>query len=623
MNRSLFPRICIVVACSTAAIFGSAAASAAPSQKAVEMIGAVRPAIAAELPKHARADSGVSGVINAAAISAATVSLTLADGRKITAELQRVVRDDQKKTQSWIGAFTDSPGSVLVLTKAAGAISGFANYGSETLEILPGKSGRHVLYGVDTARLPDMHPSSASNGYTSGDTAGTTSDYGLGGTTLTAGDAVVHDVLVVYTAAAAGAWGASTLQSMIQSAVQSANQAYQNSLVSINLSMVGLQQVVLTESTSMGATMTALTQNTEVRSLRDKYAADMVILVSQNSDGCGQASLSGTASGSMVIWEAYAIVYSSCLSQQTLAHEVGHLQRVDHNRDNKTGIGMYEYSYGYRICDATGFRDIMSYPCSGLPRILNFSNPNVSYNGYPTGISYEADPANSADGARTLNNTATMVAGYRVATSATGGTTTVPASPSGLAASSVAFDKVSLAWVDNATNESGYKVERSKDGVTFAEIASLGADARSFADAAVSTSTNYFYRVRAFNSAGFSGYSNTVGVTTPAAPPPPPPAPTSVSAANRGDGSALVAWASDATTATSFEVTRETWDSRKQVWGRSTLAATVPASVLSIIDATSNGTFRYFVRATNAGGASGNAGPAQVSVSGGKRTGKR
>jgi hypothetical protein len=191
----------------------------------------------------------------------------------------------------------------------------------------------------------------------------------------------------------------------------------------------------------------------------------------------------------------------------------------------------------------------------------------------------------------------------------------------------VAYNNVSLAWVDNATTETGYKVERSRDGVTFSEVASLGADARSFADATVSASSNFYYRVRAFNSAGFTGYSNTVGVTTPAAPTTTtvaaPSAPTSVSAANRADGSASVSWASGTTTATSYEVRRETWDSRKQVWGRSTVAATVPSSVLSIIDASNNGTFRYFVRAINASGASLSAGPAPVSVTGGTKGGKR
>jgi hypothetical protein len=253
----------------------------------------------------------------------------------------------------------------------------------------------------------------------------------------------------------------------------------------------------------------------------------------------------------------------------------------------------------------------MSYSCSGATQILQFSNPNLNYNGYATGIAYETDPANAADGARSLNNSATQVAAYRVASSSAA---TVPTGPSGLAASSVAYNNVTVVWTDNATNESGYKVERSPDGATFNEVASLGANATSFSDAAIAASSRYFYRVRAFNSTGLSAYSNIINVTTPATPPPPPPAPTSVGAADQANGSALVSWAVGSTTATNFEVRREKWDSRKNVWSGPTTAATVPASVLSIVDSTGTGTFRYTVRATNSGGASAYAGPAPVTV---------
>lgn len=626
MYRTSLRRIVIAFAVSMAGLLGSTAAMAAPSQKAVDVLAAVRAANATELPGRARANSGVSGVVNAAAMSSPRVGLTLADGSRITAELQRVARDDRRNVQSWVGTFPDAPGSALVLTRAAGVLTGIVNYGSETLELLPTKGGRHVLFAVDTARLPqtDIVERNTAEG---GDAVAVASDYGTGGSTLAAG-AVVQDALVVYTAAAANAWGKAALESMIGSAVQSANQAYQNSQVGINLNMVGLQQVSLTEGSGMQATLTKLKQDAQVRQLRDSLGADMVVLVSQDSDWCGYASWSYSVGTSGTIAEHHAVVWSNCLSSQSLGHEVGHLQGLDHNRENAGSGSVYPYGFGYRMCVTGGFRDMMSYSCptnSSVPRVLQFSNPSVYYNGYATGISYELDPSRSAEAARSLNNTATQIAGLRSPGGSTTPVATAPASPSGLAASSVAYNGVSLAWADNAGNETGYEVERSGDGVTYARIASLGADARSFADAGVSASRNYFYRVRAFNSVGFSAYSNTVSVTTPAAPVAvvAPTAPSSVSAANRADGSALVSWTNDATNATSYEVRRETWDSRKKTWGRSTLAATVPSSVASIIDTTNSGTFRYFVRATNSGGASAERGPAQVTVSGGKRTGKR
>jgi hypothetical protein len=400
---------------------------------------------------------------------------------------------------------------------------------------------------------------------------------------------------------------------MIQSAVQSTIQAYQNSGANITLNIVGLQQTTLNESGSgMQATLSAVSADATVRNLRDKLAADMVVLVSQDADWCGYATLSWRTTSSGTNYDAYAAVYSKCLSNLTLAHELGHLQGLDHNRENAGNSAAYPYSYGYRICGSSGFLDVMSYNCStSTPKIANFSNPYVSYNGYATGIAYEADPAKSAESARTLNGTATRVAGYRLSNTSTA---TAPVAPSNLAIQGATFDTVTIAWNDNSSNESGFRVQRSTDGVNFTEIATLGAGVRSYSDSAVAVRTVYYYRVSAYNSAGTSTFSNVTSLTTPDLPPPPPPAPSGVSASDNGDGTARVSWVIGSTNASSFEVRRETWNSLKNAWQSPTIAATLPASVTSIVDLTGSGTFRYWVRATNSGGVSAYAGPADVTV---------
>jgi Bacterial Ig domain len=67
-----------------------------------------------------------------------------------------------------------------------------------------------------------------------------------------------------------------------------------------------------------------------------------------------------------------------------------------------------------------------------------------------------------------------------------------------------------LTWVDNSVDEAGFAVERST-GVTgaFAEIARTGAGVTTYVDSSVSDTVTYCYRVRAFSSSGYSGYSNT------------------------------------------------------------------------------------------------------------------
>ena len=486
------------------------------------------------------------------------------------------------------------------------------NYQNQILEIQPTAGGKHILYVVDESRLPKGEVLITPK--VQGDALGATvTDLGAGATTAAAN--VVQDVLVLYTAASAARYSQASIESQIQSAIQSANQAYQNSFVGITLNLVGLQQSTIVEQSSMNSTVAVLQSDAGVARLRDQVGADMVMLVSENSDYCGLSNLM-TSNSTSFAPNAFGVVYSSCLSNQSLAHELGHQQGLMHDRASSSGwAGVYAYSYGYGRCasDSTAFRDVMSYPCGSAPRVLLFSNPNVTWNGYPAGVSYEMDPANSAEAARSLNNTAATVAAFKGG-STTASPTATPAAPSGLAVQSALYNRVSLAWADNANNETGFEVERSTNGVDFAKVATLGADARSHADSNVSTKTTYYYRVRAYNSAGMSGYSGTVNVTTPDQPPPAPAAPRSIAAVDGKDGSAAVSWTADLSGVTSFEVRRERWDTRKSAWGGATTAATVPGNVLSIVDSTGAGEFRYSVRAVNSSGASGYAGPAPVAV---------
>jgi hypothetical protein len=97
---------------------------------------------------------------------------------------------------------------------------------------------------------------------------------------------------------------------------------------------------------------------------------------------------------------------------------------------------------------------------------------------------------------------------------------TVPAAPTGLNATAVSSSQINLTWTDNASNETGYVVERCEGAgcSTFASIATLGANATSYNNnSGLSPSTSYSYRVAATNGAGTSNYSNTASATTQAA----------------------------------------------------------------------------------------------------------
>jgi hypothetical protein len=95
---------------------------------------------------------------------------------------------------------------------------------------------------------------------------------------------------------------------------------------------------------------------------------------------------------------------------------------------------------------------------------------------------------------------------------------TVPAAPSNLRAQVKTKPnlRVNLTWRDNASNETGFRVQRSSDGgVTWTQIAQVGANVTSYSDTSVVGGTTYRYRVYAYNAAGDSGYSNIVTASTP------------------------------------------------------------------------------------------------------------
>ena len=90
-----------------------------------------------------------------------------------------------------------------------------------------------------------------------------------------------------------------------------------------------------------------------------------------------------------------------------------------------------------------------------------------------------------------------------------------PPAPSSLHAEATAAGRIDLSWIDESTDEYGFEVERSADGgASWQLLASLGTDTGTYEDTEVASLTAYSYRVRAFNGAGYSSYSNTATVTS-------------------------------------------------------------------------------------------------------------
>jgi len=474
------------------------------------------------------------GKVESKVFGAHYIALTLPDGTRIEANRDREVLGVGTDI-TWLGQIRDQPGSIVTFTSYQGAVTGFLHHGAEIYEIRPDGSGNLVIYGVDRSSLPAAGDDVVILPEDEFDDPGAqilntdplTNNFAL---ELEAGQPVtpgyVHDLLVVYTPKAKSELGQAVLESAILNAVNAANQAYQNSKIDLRLNLVRQQEIQYIESTSLHTDLERLRKVSdgymnEVHGLRDQYGADLVALVRwYNHDG-----LCGMALGLRKV-NPYDVDYTSaarttfsvnsasggCLSDQTLAHEIGHNQGNAHDRANTEGGGLYPYSYGFRRCvdDGKGFGDIMSYweGCPGFKRINYFSNPNVSYNGFATGIAYETSPSTSADTARSMNNTAARIQAVRATV------TRVPSRPTGLATTTVYSRQLALKWVDNSTEESGYHVERSSDGVNFTEVASLKYNATAYTSTGLTAGTWYWFRVRAYNGAGNSEYSDVLSVRT-------------------------------------------------------------------------------------------------------------
>lgn len=89
-------------------------------------------------------------------------------------------------------------------------------------------------------------------------------------------------------------------------------------------------------------------------------------------------------------------------------------------------------------------------------------------------------------------------------------------------AGSLSAAALHLSWQDNSDNEEGFAIDRavgSGDTLTWEEVARVGADVIAYSDTGLASDTVYSYRVRAWNRAGYSGYTNTASGRTLPTPP--------------------------------------------------------------------------------------------------------
>lgn len=94
---------------------------------------------------------------------------------------------------------------------------------------------------------------------------------------------------------------------------------------------------------------------------------------------------------------------------------------------------------------------------------------------------------------------------------------TPPIAPSDLSAKTETRSEITLNWIDNSENETGFLIERCNRGkncTNFVQIAEVGPGITSFTNIGLSNNTAYRYRIKAFNAVGTSAYSNIASART-------------------------------------------------------------------------------------------------------------
>jgi hypothetical protein len=336
----------------------------------------------------------------------AALRIPVAPGLNVVATGQRVQQRSESDI-SWAGPLRDGTGWAQ-LVMMDGGVTGTVTVGYDSYSIEPLGNGLHAVSKIDQSRFPSEHSADVPAGALSINSVALTDKAPLADVTALANTTI--NVMVVYTASAASAAG--NIASKIQLAVDETNQSYVNSGINITFNRVYTGQVTYSEANrSFSQHVSSLQGTTDgsmdnVHTLRNTYAADVVVLVVNDTEACGQAAaIKATATS------AFAVADQSCITgYYSFGHEIGHLQGARHDRFVDGTLSPYQYGHGF-IPSTKNWRTIMAYGnnCANCTRIQWWSNPLKTYpaTGQVMGTTtYE-------DNARVLNLTAPTVAAFR------------------------------------------------------------------------------------------------------------------------------------------------------------------------------------------------------------------
>lgn len=231
-------------------------------------------------------------------------------------------------------------------------------------------------------------------------------------------DGSTLDVLIKWTPTARiEAGGEVSIRAIADASVAISNHVYATSGIDVRMRAVGISE---TEAYDQDASANVIGHLQtigdglldSVHAERDALGADLVALLQGTSPFyCGVAYLVGSPVPELGF---SCTVWSCALGNLTFTHEIGHNQGCCHAPGDGGGCttgGVFPYSTGHRFQGTSGtlWRTVMAYaPGNRWPRL---SNPEILHDGTPTGLPGEF----GADNARTIRETAAVMANFRCA----------------------------------------------------------------------------------------------------------------------------------------------------------------------------------------------------------------
>jgi hypothetical protein len=222
---------------------------------------------------------------------------------------------------------------------------------------------------------------------------------------------IVINVIVAYTRRAASKYS-DVARELVALSIEEANQSFRNSKLGfVRLRLVHAYETDYVEDGLHFDHVWRFADKAdgyleEIHGLRDKYDADVAILIVDDPSGCGLATRVHADPH-----EAFAVVHHDCaVMSYSVAHEIGHLIGARHELAMDQSMTPFPYGHGY--VNGTKWRDIMSYKdsCGGCPRLPVWSSPKVMVNGERAGTPME-------DNARVIAEQAARFANFRASRS--------------------------------------------------------------------------------------------------------------------------------------------------------------------------------------------------------------